>query len=204
MNWRTALIIIVGIWVVGWLAMSAFVVVKTASIQRRGGDAGTARAWGGGGVFAFILSFFLFPIVCLRLLGDFAPRLGVLLRLRPGWSIRTQGEEQSHTWFLKDGRELSAQVFGFLESVTASIIVYCAVEAVSYRVSKVAPEPGPSAEWQVMRRLPSNEMPPDAGRNQNVFDAEPKLERGKYLVSFRVLGRSDEPEEFSGLTLIIR
>jgi hypothetical protein len=47
-------------------------------------------------------------------------------------------------------------------------------------------------------------MPPDAGRNQNVFDAEPKLERGKYLVSFRVLGRSDEPEEFSGLTLIIR
>ena len=204
MNWRTVIIIIGGIWVVGWLAMSAFVVVKTASIQRRGGDAGSARSWGGGGVFAFILSFFLFPMVCLRLLGEFAPRLGVFLRLRPGWSILARGEEESHTWFLKDGRELSAQVLGFSEYVTASVIVYCAVEAVSYRVGKVAPEPRPPADWQVMRRLSSNEMPPDAGRNQNVFDAEPRLGSGKYLVGFRVLGRSNEPEEFSGLTLIIR
>lgn len=195
MNWRTALIIIGGIWVVGWLAMSAFVVAKTASIQRRGGDVG---------VFAFILSFFLFPIVCLRLLGEFAPRLGVLLGLRPGWSILARGEEESHTWFLKDGRELTAQALGFSESVTANIIVYCAVEAVSYRVGKVAPEPTPPAEWQVMRRLAPNEMPPDAKRNQNVFDAEPKLEHGKYQVSFRALGRSNEPEEFSALTLIIR
>jgi hypothetical protein len=58
-------------------------------------------------------------------------------------------------------------------------------------------------QWQEMPRLSPTELPPDALRNQNVFVAEPKLERGKYPVSFKARNRLGELEELSGVTLII-
>ncbi len=51
----------------------------------------------------FVASFFLWPVVCLRLLGEYAPGLGVRLGLRPAWSVKGEGEETSHRWYLKDG-----------------------------------------------------------------------------------------------------
>src|SRR5262245_40896528 len=97
MTWRTALILVGSVWVLGWLGMSLLVFARTGSLGRQAGGAdpvGSRKAK----ATIFIVGFFMFPFVCLRALGEFAPRLGVLLRLRPAWSVRAKGEDESHTW----------------------------------------------------------------------------------------------------------
>ena len=182
--------------------MSVLVFARTGSLGRQAGGADPAGSRKANATI-FILGFFMFPFVCLRALGEFAPRLGVLLRLRPAWSVRAKGEDESHTWYLKDGTQLSAFVSSVSQYVAANISAYCAVENADFQLRKLAPEALQPTEWQPMRKLSSAEKPADAGRDQNVFLAEPRLQPGKYLVSFRVLNRYVESQEFSGLTLIV-
>jgi hypothetical protein len=211
MNWRIALMVVGGIWVLGWLIMSTIVFLRTASIARQLGDAGSADSRRAAGC-TFILGFFLFPVICLRLLGEYAPRLGVWLRLRPDWSVRAEGEEVTRTWYLKDGTELRAGVFSLSPYVAADIQVQCVLDDVAYRVRKLAPEAAAPTEWEAMKRLSLEESTQNAGEQRDqkekdgkqVFAAEVRLRPGKYLVSFKVVNRYAEPEEFSGLTLIVR
>jgi hypothetical protein len=71
----------------------------------------------------------------------------------------------------------------------------------------IKPHERPAGKWQEMRRLTRNEWAnatedAESLKETPPFESDFKLERGRYVLEFRV-ETTGEPEEFSGIILVI-
>lgn len=141
-------------------------------------------------------------------LEECVPKVLIALRLRPAWSVLRADEDWSRTWRLKDGKELSVSALGTSAADPARIFADGDVDAVEFRLKRIAPVEAQPTTWRPIPRMSQREWgksaeDEDDSEEKSPFEAAPLLERGRYVVDFRIQNESGEYEECTGIPLVV-
>ncbi len=217
-SWWWVVIAVVGVWVTGWLVTVIVAVFFNPLDSARDKkenfkDRLLAQA---------IMNWFLWPFFLPPLLERRKLLRDMKTGKRPNWIMLADGEESGRVWKLSDGTvfEGSASTAGESKdpaNIWGDYEDRSLAGDVDYRIRRLAPTAQPPGEWTRMKFWPKGapdqveeddeeeeiEEDDDDEGGAPRYDVSVKLERGKYLVEFRVPNRSGQPEELPGLTLIV-
>jgi hypothetical protein len=157
-----------------------------------------------------ILNLFVWP----QMLSGLSHRRKFLLDLRtgkiPGWAVREHGELDVNDWKLSDGTQFAAMATSGEKSSEPTVISADYEDEsltgdIQYCVRMLAPTPGLPTEWASLKFTPRDLLPTPEDEDDvaDRWKASVKLDRGKYVLAFRVPNRAGKIEECSGLILIV-
>lgn len=163
---------------------------------------------------SLVLNLFLWPVFLVVLWEFYRPKLAVLFRIRPGWSLHGKGERESRQWEARDKQSVSANVSYDEEAQQPFIRVDSCHKKIDFRARMIAPRQTDATEWFPMKRPTLEEFEEQAKRfleeagevaeKDFSFRATPQIKKpGKYQIDFRVQLRSGETEELSSVILIV-
>ena len=210
MNLGAGLITVAAIWFSGALITAALQFVLVRFWDRRDGTPHKNPIITAVAIFA--INVFLWPFVFQSVWIWYGPRLAVMLRLRPRWTVEASTERAVRDWRLRDGTGFQGEAICYESGEPAHIRVSCDHDVVDYRLRMIAPRHDSATDWVAMER-PSKEEWNEETREYRkrgeyydetpVFGVSPQLEPGKYEVEFRVRLPSGETEELSGVTFVV-
>ena len=156
-------------------------------------------------VASLALTFMLWPGLLWSELEAAWPKVAVWAGLRPEWTLPRSDDVFEQTWKTRDGQEFSATGLG--SRGAAHVVADLESGRVSRRVRMIKPQERPAGKWQEMRRLTRDEWANATEDAESLnetppFESDFTLERGRYVLEFRVEA-TGEPEQFSGITLLV-
>ena len=160
----------------------------------------------GGAVFVFLLASCIWPVGLVMLIREVWETISI--RLAPKWAVSAEGDITEQTWAAADGREFSASVVGLSHRDKQNVSAEWPHDgAVCFRYRRLAPEQTAASEWQGMARMSVEDWAQMIEEERELheprpYDADLRMERGRYLIEFRVEIFPGQFQEFTGLTLI--
>ena len=191
-TWTTVIVL----WAAGWLIAAS---LNAASKPMRASGIAVAI------VGSLALTFMLWPGFLWSDLEAAWPRVAVWAGLRPQWTLPQPDDVFERTWKTRDGHEFSAT--GLSSRGAAHVVAELESGRLFRRVRMIKPEERPPGKWREMRRLTRNDWADATEDAESLNETPPfqsdfKLERGRYVLEFRV-ETTGEPEEFSGIILVV-
>jgi hypothetical protein len=156
----------------------------------------------------YALNLVLWPGALLSDFEDYAPKLAIKLGLRPDWSVLQPAERMIAEWTTTNGINLSATAIGLSIQEPARITVESNTDFVEVRILQIAPENKVLLPWKSMPSMSDRDYEETIEEESELNDKRPfairkKLDRGRYLVEFRVQDKKGEYEVFSGIPMVV-
>lgn len=197
MTQRNVILIIVGVWTLGWIALLV-VNWRRGKLYHRAADDenDTAKDI----LIRSLLYYFWWPLIILPAVYQLRYYSDVRTGKRASWLLYERGEQNARSWRLPGGEEFSGSatsvdcrlhICGYFDSGNAGRDVEC-------RIRMLAPKNAAAGEWKKIPflrgglRVPTEQdedLEDEFDRHELAID----VEEGKYEIEFRIPGLADGP-----------
>ncbi len=212
MNLKSGYFLLSSIWICGTLLVAILYFNWCKEVDEKKGT--VRNSLFGAVATSLIFNLFAWPFVLIPMLEYYRPRLAVLFRVRPAWTLRKKGERESWQWQADDQQSVNAEVGYDTGEEQPFIRVDACHKRVDFRARMVAPRETKPTEWFPMKRPTKEEQAEGAktfleeegeiAEKDFSFRTTPQIKNaGKYQIEFRILLRSGDYQELSPLTLIV-